>query len=77
MPKTCQVEVWVMVDDVGDYGVGRDDASAKEAYENDVQTISDAGGFRLVKVRLAVPPPAAVELAGAVPAEGGALLDVA
>jgi len=74
--ETC--EVFLCVDSAGNYGVGKDEAAARENYESDVQALSDADGFRLVKVTVAVPLPEMVELVGEAPAEGTAkLLNVA
>ena len=33
---TATVDTWLCVDSDGDYGVGKDEASAREAYENAV-----------------------------------------
>ena len=52
-----------------DYGVGKDEASAKENYETDIQSLSDADGFRLVKVSVTVPLPQPIELEVEAPAE--------
>lgn len=59
---TC--EVWLCVDSCGDYGVGPDAEGARANYEETVQALCDADGFRLVKVSVAVPLPQPVELVG-------------
>ena len=55
MTHTC--EVWILVDQGGDYGVGTDAESAADAYGNDVA--GDLAGSRLVKllVEVALPDP--------------------
>jgi hypothetical protein len=62
MANTATVDAWLCIDSDGDYGVGKDETSAREAYENDVQPLSDANGFRLVKVSVTVPLPEVIEL---------------
>ena len=72
MANTAQVEVWVVVDENGDYAVGADDDGAYDAYDETV------GGTRLarraVKVTLTVPLPETVELTGTAPECGAAEL---
>lgn len=61
-----ELEVWVVVDESGDYVVAKDQGEAAELFENEV------GGSeprRQVKVTLRVPAPKVVELVGEVPAE--------
>lgn len=70
MAQTIEVEVFVVVDSAGDYATGVDVDKAKEAYENDVQALVDAEGFRVVKVVVKVPLPEVVELVGVVPETG-------
>lgn len=78
MPQqTTTVEFWVLVDSTGDYAVGKDADLAKEGYENDIQPVADAEGFRLVKVALTMPLPQVIEMTGTVPADGEATLAVA
>jgi hypothetical protein len=66
------VEVWVLVNDQGEYDVGPCDVSCQERFDENCST---GGARRLVKVTLNVPTPKAVELVGTVPAEseGGEL----
>lgn len=66
MMATAKVEIWIVVDATGDYGVGRDQADAVEDFENDIQAISDGDGHRIVKVEIEVPLPEIIELTGAV-----------
>jgi len=74
MADVCKCELFVLVDAAGDYAVGKDEASAREAYENDIGALSDADGFRLVKVTVNVPLPEVVELTGDAPEHGNASL---
>jgi hypothetical protein len=75
-PKTCECELFVVVDGCGDYAVGKTAEDAREAYENEVQALADAEGFRTVRLLVTVPPPEVVELAGTAPAQGAAALRV-
>jgi hypothetical protein len=74
MADLCKCELFVLVDAAGDYAVGKDEAAAREAYENEIQALSDADGFRLVKVTVNVPLPEVVELTGDAPEHGAAKL---
>jgi hypothetical protein len=59
-------EVWVLVDAAGDY-VASDDADLlKELYEEKVQELGNADGFRRVKLTVKIPLPQVIELAGEV-----------
>jgi hypothetical protein len=62
-----QVEVWVIVDEDGAYGVGVDADTAADAYESD-----HGGGHavakRVVQVTLSVPTPAVVLVEAKLPA---------
>lgn len=60
--ETITAEVVVLVDSCGDYALGKDEADAREAYENQIQALSECDGFRLIKVRVRVPLPAITEL---------------
>jgi hypothetical protein len=62
MADKITAEVCVLVDACGDYAVGKDEADAREAYENTIQALTDCDGFRLVKLCVAVPLGAVVEL---------------
>lgn len=55
-------DVFVLIDAAGDYVVGKDEAAAREAYEAEIQNLSDCDGFRLVKVTVKAALPAVVEL---------------
>jgi hypothetical protein len=77
MSPTTTVEVWVLVDDCGDYVVATDPDRLGEEYEADVQDLANAGGLRRVKVTLTVPLPEPVELTGVVADDGPATLTAA
>lgn len=59
---TTTVEVWIALDSAGDYAVGSDRAAAAEAYEANVQALTDAEGLRYVKATLELPLPEVIEL---------------
>lgn len=65
--KTVQVEVWVVIDENGDYDIGPDAETATENYGNNVGDLTSVNGFRTVKVTLTVPLPVVTELTGTVP----------
>jgi hypothetical protein len=72
MPDKAKCETVLIVDANGDYAVGKDFDAAKEAYENDVGELASCeGGFRVVRVVVAVPLPEVVELTGEAPEQGG------
>lgn len=64
-----EVELWACVDASGDYGVGKDEEAACQAYEDD---IGGTAPRRLVKLTVKVPAPAVVELTGEAPADAEA-----
>lgn len=65
---TIQVEVWVLVDENGDYIASHDVDQLGEIYESQIS--ADCGtAKRKVKVLLTVPLPEPVTLTGTVPAE--------
>lgn len=68
---TKRIEVWVCVDEGGDYACGNDRDGALDDY---VDAIDGTGPTRLIRVLLDVPLPTPVTLTGAVPAEGAATL---
>jgi hypothetical protein len=63
-----QVEVWVMVDEGGDYAVGVDETTACDSYDQDIGGGTDVAK-RMVKVVLSIPKPATITLTGTVPAQ--------
>lgn len=52
--ENLQIEVWVKVDENGDYAVGAEQCDAEERYSDD---IGDSCASRLIKVVLSVPVP--------------------
>lgn len=60
-----EVEIWVVVDDDGNYAFGCDQDQAREAYEEDFSGLCR----RAVCVTLKVPTPKPIEVTGEVPAE--------
>lgn len=66
MDGRCDVEVFVVVSSGGDYASGATEESACEAYDNDVGSLSEAGGYRVVCVKLSVPLPSVVQVSGSV-----------
>ena len=64
-----EIEVCVLVDEGGDYGVGYSAESAAESYTDNVGPAPPLS--RLIRIRLLVPEVKATELTGEVPAQGG------
>lgn len=62
-----EFDVWMCVDSAGDYAVGTDECSAREAYEKSIQPLADCDGFRLVKLSVTMPLPVPIEIAVDVP----------
>lgn len=62
------IEVWVKIDEDGEYDVGRDRDEAQERYGENISE-DFAGGVRLVKITLRVPLPKPTELTGEVAAD--------
>lgn len=73
----CDCEIFLLVDSCGDYAVGNSIEAAREKYEEGIQALTDAEGFRIVKLLVKVPLPEVVEMTGEVPAQGAAVLSVA
>lgn len=67
------VEVWVMVDEAGDYVVRGDEDDAREAFED---TIGCSGAVRKVKAVLRIKKPVTVEVKATVPDERGEVVVV-
>jgi hypothetical protein len=74
MPQTIDAEIFLIVDSIGDTAVGTSEEDARERYEETIQPLSDASGFRLVKLVVKVPLPEVAELVGEVPTHGTACL---
>lgn len=71
------IELYAIVDDTGDYGVGKTPQEAAANYEENIQSISDAECTRVVKLSVAVELPKPIELTGtATLADGKATLTV-
>ena len=62
----CEVEVWVVVNEDGDYVVGKDQETVDEGFRDDI----GGSAQRTIKVTLQVPYPVVHELAGTVSDEG-------
>lgn len=63
-----EIEVWVVVDEKGDYGAGNSEESAAEQYDSDVGSGTHTPK-RVICVKLQVPAPTPITLSGTVPAE--------
>lgn len=59
------VEIWVVVDENGDYDVGNDIDTASERF-NDTVGFEKQTGTRQVKITLKVPLPTVLEVSGEV-----------
>lgn len=66
---TTQIEVWVLIDESGDYVAWHDADTIHEQYDAEVGGDRDTLSMRRVKVTLTVPLPKPVELVGTVTAE--------
>lgn len=60
--QTCDVEVWVMVNDQGEYVAHEDNDQLAEAYGERIGELNEAGGIRRVKVKVRVPLPEVIEV---------------
>lgn len=63
-----EIEVWVVVDESGDYRAGEDASTAAERFNDDIGN-DGTTPTRLVCVKLKVPAPKPIELSGVVPEE--------
>ena len=66
--EMCQVEVWVVVDENGDYSAGASEEQASENYESEIGG-GDTYSKRRIKIKLSVPKPRPLELSATVPDE--------
>lgn len=66
-----EIEVWIVVDESGDYAIGKDEDEACERYTDDIGG-GDNYSKRRIKVSIQVPKPKVLELTGTVPAEAEA-----
>lgn len=64
------VEVWVVIDQDGNYAVGANEDQAREHYEEDIGAIGDATAFQAYQLNLSVPTPAAIVVSGALKQAG-------
>lgn len=62
--KTGTIELWVCVDENGDYAVGKDRDQSQENYAGEIG--DDSAGRRYITVLLTVPLPNPIEVAGTV-----------
>jgi hypothetical protein len=68
MPETATCEVFLVIDQNGDYAVGNTPETAREKFEEDIGPLADCESFRCVKLIVAVPLPEMPVLTGSVPA---------
>lgn len=66
--EPAQLEVWVLVDENGDYVASSSEISLAEIYDDQIGGGNDLGR-RLIKIKLTVPLPSPITLTGVVPAE--------
>lgn len=67
--NTVELEVWVVVDENGDYSTGNDGDQAAERYGEEIGGDQGTIGLRRVKLTITVPLPAPIELTAEVSAE--------
>lgn len=68
-PKTVDIEVWVLVDENGDYVAIDDDVDALEQrYDDAIGGVSNLAR-RIIQITLKVPIPVPIKLWGTVPPE--------
>lgn len=60
------VEIWVTVDQDGDYECGSDQGVADERFEENIGELAAAAGLRRVKLSVTVPLPRVIEIAAVV-----------
>ncbi len=66
------VEVWVMIDEDGDYAIAKDNDELAAAYDGDIGGDRDTLCTRRVKITVNVPKPRPVELVATVAEEPAA-----
>lgn len=69
MATMHEIEVWVMVNDQGEYVAHESESDLPGEYEERVGELADAAGLRSIKIKVKVPLPAVIELEGEVPAD--------
>jgi hypothetical protein len=62
----AECEVWVLIDENGDYSVGKDQEQAQEDYDGNINA---PGAKRMVKLTIKIPLPVPVEVTVNVPEE--------
>lgn len=67
--ETCEIEVWVLVDEDGNAVADCNPDHLKDEYEADVGELETHVARRVVKITLTIPKPQAVSLACVIPAE--------
>lgn len=68
--KTAKCELYVLVDEAGDYVASHDQEQLKELYEASIQDIDGTFGIRVVKVELTVPLPTTTTVKATLPEQG-------
>ncbi len=68
--KTVEVEIWVLVDENGNYAANTVEDELDQRYAEEIGSTDVA--TRRIKVKLTVPLPAVVELSGVVPVDDSA-----
>ncbi len=66
-----EIEIWVVVDENGDYAISKDRDDLHDAYESDINGNTDLAR-RVIRVRLNMPLPKPLEISGTVPSESEA-----
>jgi hypothetical protein len=67
--KFAECEVWVLVDESGDYVCAKDAGDLKDLYDSEIG--AEETGLRYVKLAVRVPLPTPIEIVAEVPAEEG------
>jgi hypothetical protein len=60
------IEVWVVIDQDGDYAAGADRTAADEQFEATVNDFASSDGIRRVRVSVRVPLPTVLEVSAEV-----------
>jgi hypothetical protein len=63
----AKLEIYVLVDENGDCGIGVDAANAADNYTDNIQPLDGTFGTRLVVLTVTVPLPTPVEIEATVP----------
>lgn len=65
--KYTECEVWILIDEDGDYGIGKTSEDAATHYGEDVTELDGSLGTRRVCITLRVPLPTAFEITADIP----------